>query len=34
VAVCASDGCLNESAGHGLHCEACLYTDVEDGVPF
>jgi P4 family phage/plasmid primase-like protien len=34
VAVCASDGCLNESAGPGLHCEACLYADVEDEVPF
>jgi len=32
--VCDTDGCMNAVPGRGLHCEACLYADVEDEVPF
>jgi phage/plasmid-associated DNA primase len=34
VAVCETDGCMNAAPGPGLHCEACLYADVEEGVPW
>ena len=34
AAVCETDGCMNGVAGPGLHCDTCLYADVEEEVPW